>query len=74
MTHDDQSLIGRNIRITKPHGPEHTFHARINSITDNDLFVMVVRPNGAHPETWNLEHTLVGLRSGFYQFGQWGDP
>lgn len=66
-------LIGACVRPTRPPRRAVPWHARINEIVGNDVSVMVIRPSGGNPETWNLSHLLQGLKTGFYEFGKWGD-
>lgn len=67
------TLVGHCVRPTRPPRRSVPWHAQINSIVGNDVSVMVVRPSGGNPETLDLTHLLQGLRTDYYEFGQWGD-
>lgn len=66
-------LIGACVRLTRPPRSSVPWHAQINNIVGNDVSVMIIRPNSGHPETWNLNHLMLGLKADFYEFGKWGD-
>lgn len=61
-------VIGESLIAKKKRMPgEDPWFAKVLSVDGNDLFVEIVREWGGHQETWNVEHTIHGIRSGFYQ-------